>query len=39
MDILYLGLFNEETKAAKTYDDYIKNNNLPNPLNFQNEEV
>lgn len=32
---IYLGWFDSEIKAAETYDNYIKNNNLSNPLNFQ----
>jgi group I intron endonuclease len=30
---IFLGWFNEEIEAAKTYNNYVKNNNLSNPLN------
>ena len=30
----YLGLFNDAKKAALAFDKYIKDNNLPNNLNF-----
>ena len=31
---IYLGQFKEEVEAARVYDKYIIENNLPNPLNF-----
>lgn len=34
---IQLGYFKEEIKAAKAYDDYVRTNNLPNPLNFPEE--
>jgi group I intron endonuclease len=31
---VYLGMFKDEVLAAKTYDKYVIENNLPYPLNF-----
>lgn len=36
---IHLGWFKEEIEAAKTYDNYVINNNLPRPLNFKTQEV
>jgi len=36
---IHIGCFKSETEAAKAYNAYIIENNLPNPLNHFSEEV
>lgn len=33
--LIHLGFFKDEINAAEKYDEYVKKNNLPNPLNFK----